>query len=72
MYNIPETTLRQRIYGIPSRRDTIPNSTKITPSEGFTVDPNGDEGWNAVVRRLCEFLKLPGALRYRSVWEAHN
>ena len=50
----------------------LPATIQSLTSEGFTVDPNGDEGWNAVVRRLCEFLKLPGALRYRSVWEAHN
>ena len=28
--------------------------------EGFTSDIANADGWNAVVDRLCEYLKLPG------------
>ena len=32
-YDIPRTTLRDRIHGMASRRDSIPNLQKLTPYE---------------------------------------
>ena len=32
-YDIPRTTLRRRIQGTTSRRDSTPNSRKLTPYE---------------------------------------
>ena len=33
LYNVPESTLRSRRAGIPARRDTTPNSRRLTNSE---------------------------------------
>jgi|SRR5450432_1981325 len=36
-YDIPRTTLRRRINGMTSRRDSIPNSRKLTPKEELAI-----------------------------------
>src|SRR5450432_4244789 len=36
-YDIAYTTLQNRIHGIPSRRDSLPNSRKLTPEEELAV-----------------------------------
>ncbi|KFZ02603.1 hypothetical protein V500_00078 [Pseudogymnoascus sp. VKM F-4518 (FW-2643)] len=36
-YNVPRTTLRQRIQGMASQRDSIPNSCKLTPYEESAI-----------------------------------
>ena len=36
-YDIPRTTLRRRVKGMPSRRDSIPNSRKLSPYEETAV-----------------------------------
>jgi len=33
LYDVPVTTLRRRLAGIPARRETTPNSKKLTQSE---------------------------------------
>ena len=37
MYNVPEATLRRRRAGTASRRDTMPNSTKLLPIEESSI-----------------------------------
>jgi len=32
-YDVPRTTLSDRIHGVTSRRDSTPNSRKLTPYE---------------------------------------
>lgn len=48
----------------------LPTTTNSLMADKFTVSPNDDEGWNAVVHRLCEFLKLPGTLGYPMIWRS--
>jgi hypothetical protein len=36
-YDIPESTLRDRINGMTSRRDSVPNSRKLTPEEESAI-----------------------------------
>jgi helix-turn-helix, Psq domain/Tc5 transposase DNA-binding domain len=36
-YDIPRTTLSSRMKGIPSRRDSTPNSRKLTPIEELAI-----------------------------------
>ncbi len=36
-YDIPPDTFRRRVQGIPSRRDSMPNSIKLTPSEESAI-----------------------------------
>ena len=37
LYDVAETTLRERYYGIPSRQDSIPNSRKLTSQEELAI-----------------------------------
>ena len=37
IYNVPERTLRRRRDGIPSRRDSTPNSMKLLKTEEETI-----------------------------------
>ena len=37
VYVVPETTLRRRLSGIPSRRDCTPNSKKLTDLEELVI-----------------------------------
>jgi hypothetical protein len=36
-YDVPETTLRDRVKGIPARRDVVPNNRKLTTTEESTL-----------------------------------
>jgi hypothetical protein len=36
-YDVPESTLRDRVKGIPARRDTVPNNRKLTTTEESTL-----------------------------------
>jgi helix-turn-helix, Psq domain len=36
-YEVPYTTLYDRIYGIPSRRNSTPNSRNLTPTEELAI-----------------------------------
>src|SRR5450432_372270 len=36
-YDIPFSTLNKRLYRIPSRRDSTPNSRKLTPIEELAI-----------------------------------
>lgn len=37
MYDVPESTLRGRVKGVPARRDSVPINRKLTTSEESTL-----------------------------------
>ena len=62
-YDVPEATLRRRAHGITSRRDSTPNSRKLTPYEEsaliqyiLDLDSRGFPPWPQAVQEMADLL----------------
>ena len=61
LYNVPETTLRHRRNGMPTRRDSPANSKKLTQSKE-----------EAIVKYILDLVKRAFPLRLCSIEDIAN
>jgi hypothetical protein len=62
-YDVPETTLRGRVKGLPARRDTVPTTRKLTTTEELTLvewvlsmDQRGLAPTYDIIRQMANLL----------------